>query len=571
MKAATAVARWLAAKRFEYCFELAGGMIAHLLDALAEVGYTNIVSMHHEQAAGFAAEGFMRSTRGQRMAVAMGTSGPGATNLITPIGSCWFDSIPSLFITGQVNTHEQRGNRPLRQQGFQELDVVTLVSSITKFAMKVDHASILLPTLHKACSVALSGRRGPVLVDIPNDVQRAEIPDDIVEEWVKRPLDMDQRTNPPKARLSQLLDLCQESKRPLVCFGGGAKTARNFDKWREQLEQAGIPYVATLLGQERIPESPHYYKMIGAYGNRVANWAVQNCDLLLVIGARLDVRQTGADSNDFARSARIIQIDIDKAQLNNRVQSHLAIACDAEAFFVALPISEHTFPMRSLSWVAELSRMRSEYERDEYPELAVSPFRIMQQLMAAVDNEQVHYVCDVGNHQMWAAHGLKLKPGQTIHHCGGMGAMGFALPAAIGIALATAQRVYVIVGDGGFQLSLQELDTLRRLKLDIIVILLNNESLGMVKNFQDMYFDGRDQSTRRGYSFPDFVNVTRAFGIKALSVEAGESLTSVVKSLGRDVTPALVEVAMLGATECRPRLTFGAKLDVQYPHLGRTE
>lgn len=568
MKAAVAVAHWLAAKRFEYCFELAGGMIAHLLDALAEVGYTNIVSMHHEQAAGFAAEGFMRSTRGRRMAVAMGTSGPGATNLVTPIGSCWFDSVPCLFVTGQVNTHEQKGDRPLRQQGFQELDVVALVRSITKYAARVESATMLLPMLHEACSAALSGRRGPVLVDIPNDIQRAEIPDEVVEEWVKRPLHVAKGPAVPDAALSQLLNLCRESTRPLVCFGGGAKTSSSFDDWRERLERAGVPYVATLLGQERIPASPHYFQMIGAYGNRIANWAIQHCDLLIAVGARLDIRQTGADTKDFARSARVVQVDIDKGQLNNRVPSHLAIECDAESFFTALPVSGATFPMRSPAWVAELTSLRTTLERDEYPDPAVSPYRIMQELMSAAGGEPAHFVCDVGNHQMWAAHGLKLRPGQSIHHCGGMGAMGFALPAGIGIGLATGQRVYVIVGDGGFQLNMQELDTLRRLKLNVVIILLNNESLGMVKNFQDMYFDGRDQSTRRGYSFPDFVKVVTAFGITAVSLKPGDSISAAIRSFEREATPALVEIGMPGATECRPRLAFGAKLDEQYPMIG---
>ena len=571
MKASVAVAHWLAAKRFEYCFELAGGMITHLLDALLEVGYTSIVSMHHEQAAGFAAEGFMRATRGERMAVAMGTSGPGATNLITPIGSCWFDSIPCLFITGQVNTYEQKGERPLRQQGFQELDIVPAIRSITKYSAKVEHSSMLLPALHEACSLALSGRRGPVLVDIPNDIQRADISDEVVDDWVRRPLEITRSSAVHEAQLAQLLAFCRESKRPLICFGGGAKTASNFDVWRGRLERLGVPYVSTLLGQERIPASPLYFQMIGAYGNRAANWAVQNCDLLLVIGARMDIRQTGADPQDFARSARIVHVDVDKWQLNNRVVSHLAIECDAEALYAALPVSDGTFPLLSSGWVAKLTQLRTALDRDEYVGSNVSPYRIMQELMNAVGDRPAHFVCDVGNHQMWAAHGLKLSPGQSIHHCGGMGAMGFALPAGIGMALATGQRVYLVVGDGGFQLNMQELDTLRRLKLNIVIILLNNESLGMVKNFQDMYFEGRDQSTRQGYSFPEFVKVARAFGITAVSIKPGESITAAIKGLANDATPALVEIRLPGATECRPRLAFGSKLDEQYPPTEHTK
>ena len=188
MKASDAVAKFLIAHRVQTCFELVGGMITHLLDSFAESGRFNIVSMHHEQSAAFAAEGVARHTRGKTIAVAMGTSGPGATNLITGIGSCWFDSVPCLFITGQVNTRELKGDRAVRQQGFQELDIVEVVSSLTKYAVRVDSPEELLPELHKALSVSQSGRKGPVLLDIPNDVQRSEIPDAMVEKWLNMPL-----------------------------------------------------------------------------------------------------------------------------------------------------------------------------------------------------------------------------------------------------------------------------------------------------------------------------------------------------------------------------------------------
>ena len=335
MKASDAVAKFLAQHQVQYCFELVGGMITHLLDSLAENGRCTIISMHHEQAAAFAAEGVARQAAGASIAVAMGTSGPGAANLLTGIGSCWFDSIPCLFITGQVNVHEMKGDRAIRQQGFQELDIVSMARGITKHAAQVTEVEQLLPQLHQALSLAQSGRKGPVLLDIPNNIQRMEIADDVVEKWLSQPLVAASDSSPVNSNeyAPSVAALCRTAKQPLICFGGGARWAASMNSWVDALEKHGIPYVSTLMGHERIRGGKHYFNMIGSYGNREANWAVQNCDLLIVLGARLDVRQTGSDTADFARNAKIIQVDIDPAQLDNRVKADLKICTDAEGFF----------------------------------------------------------------------------------------------------------------------------------------------------------------------------------------------------------------------------------------------
>ncbi len=200
-------------------------MITHLLDSLAESGQFSIVSMHHEQSAAFAAEGVARHTKGKTIAVAMGTSGPGATNLITGIGSCWFDSVPCLFITGQVNTSELKGQRAVRQQGFQELDIIEVVRSLTKSAVRIYRPEDLLPELHKALSAALSGRQGPVLLDIPNDVQRSDIPNAIVEKWLNMPLEISTGPEISESDLRQLMTFCKDAQYPLICLGGGARWA----------------------------------------------------------------------------------------------------------------------------------------------------------------------------------------------------------------------------------------------------------------------------------------------------------------------------------------------------------
>lgn len=567
MKASDALAKFLIAHQVRTCFELVGGMITHMLDSLAGSGQFNIVSMHHEQSAAFAAEGVARHAKGKTIAVAMGTSGPGATNLITGIGSCWFDSVPCLFITGQVNTRELKGERAIRQQGFQELDIVEVVRSLTKYAVRVDRPEDLLPELHKALSAALSGRLGPVLLDIPNDVQRADIPDALVDKWLNTPLDIGTGPEAAAGELRQLEALCRDAKRPLICIGGGARWADAMDAWLAVADALGIPYVSTLMGHERVVARGNYFNMIGSYGNREANWAVQNCDLLIVVGARLDVRQTGADVDDFARKARIVQIDIDPAQLNNRVHADLNICATAESLFKAFPLRASAFPNLDKTWLAELSAQRDRAEANEYADWEISPSELFKKLNRILAGQPVDYVCDVGNHQMWAAQSLRLSPGQAVHYSGGMGAMGFAFPAALGIAIQSRRKVVVISGDGSMQINIQELDTLNRLGLDVTVIVMNNSVLGMVKNFQDMYFDGRDQSTRKGYSSPSFTDIAAAYGIAAHRVDSAADMDRILPLLAAHRGPLLIEVMMEGATECRPRLAFGSKLDDQFPKL----
>lgn len=567
MKASDALAKYLISHQVQTCFELVGGMITHLLDSLAESGQFNIVSMHHEQSAAFAAEGVARYTKGKTVAVAMGTSGPGATNLITGIGSCWFDSVPCLFITGQVNTRELKGDRAIRQQGFQELDIVEVVNSITKYSARIDRPEDLLPELHKALSAALSGRQGPVLLDIPNDVQRAEIPDALVAQWLNTPLDVVDNLPVSASDIKQLETLCQSAQRPLICIGGGARWADSMDTWLSAADALGIPYVSTLMGHERVVARSNYFNMIGSYGNREANWAVQNCDLLIVVGARLDVRQTGSDVDDFARMAHVVQIDIDPAQLNNRVHADLNICASAENFFRAFRPMAETFPRVDKSWISILSDRRKQALENEYPDWEISPSELFKKLNHVLTGMPVDYVCDVGNHQMWAAQSLRLSPGHAVHYSGGMGAMGFAFPAALGIAFQSRNKAVVITGDGSLQINIQELDTLCRLNLDVTVIVLNNSVLGMVKNFQDMYFEGRNQSTRKGYSSPSFTNIAKAYGIAAHRITTAAEMGRIFPMIAESKGPLFIEVMMDGATECRPRLAFGSKLDDQFPKL----
>jgi len=567
IKVSDAITQFLITHKIQICFELVGGMITHLLDSFASSEKISIISMHHEQAAAFAAEGVSRQAKGKSIGVAMGTSGPGATNLITGIGSCWFDSIPCLFITGQVNTQELKGDKLIRQQGFQELDIVEVVQSLTKYAVTIKCAEEVMPELHKAISLIFSGRKGPVLIDIPNNIQYSEISEEIFNQWINKPLNIDPIISIEKSQLIKVYDLCQTAKRPLICIGGGARWADDMNHWLASLEVFNIPYVSTLMGHERVISNKNYYNMIGSYGNREANWAVQNCDLFIAIGCRLDVRQTGPDLSDFARNSKIIQVDIDPHQLNNRVKADLSICSSAEIFFTSLIVDKNTFSNIEKSWISILQQKKFSYQKDEYKDWKISPSFLFNKLNNCLENVAVDYICDVGNHQMWAANCLRLTSQQAIHYSGGMGAMGFALPVAIGVAMQSNKKAVVITGDGSIQINIQELDTLKRLNLDITIIVLNNFSLGMVKNFQDIYFNGRDQSTKKGYSTPVISDISKAYGISSYVISDQNDFVETFEKVFSRSGPVLIEIIMENATECRPRLSYGSKLDEQLPKL----
>ena len=568
MKASDAVAQYLVRHEIIYCFDLVGGMITHLLDSLSKCEGIIITPMHHEQGAAFCAEAVGRGTKGGQMGLAMGTSGPGATNLITGICSCWFDSIPCLFITGQVNESELKGNLDVRQQGFQELDIIQMVKGVTKYCAQVTNGASFLPELHKACCAAMSGRKGPVLLDVTFNAQREEIKLEEAEEWISREWEIAGAPEIGEDEMRHITKMCKSSIRPLICIGGGAVWADSMKPFLDYLRSNGIPYVSTLMGAQWIAKDPLYLGMLGTYGRRGANWAVQHCDLLIVIGSRLDVRQTGADAGDFAREAKIVQVDIDQAQLNNRVRTDLSIPSDAESFFRSM-LSERPEFGTTARWLEELEDIRKKMERDEYAQSGLTPSSLFRIIHARSVGKDIDFVADVGNHQMWTANLLELDEDQCAHYSGGLGAMGFGLPTSMALSLITDRKAVNITGDGSVQINIQELDTLKRLDLDVCIIVLNNSALGMVKNFQDMYFDGNNQSTVIGYSNPDFVSVARAYGIKAVRVRDPEEFSKAFQDSLEYHHPSLIEVMIEDGHECKPRLVFGGKLDEQYPPLNR--
>lgn len=551
------VAHYLQSRGVTHVHELIGGMITFLLDALHQHTDIKIVSMHHEQGAAFAAEGWarMKGIPG----VAMATSGPGATNLITGIGSCYFDSVPAVFITGQVNRHEQKGDKAIRQLGFQETDIVSMVRSVTKAAWLVNNPDDLPRILDEAFALAVSGRPGPVLVDIPMDVQRHAL-----AENVRVPVPALYSAPPvdPIARSAFLNDLAAAlvaAKKPLILAGGGIRSGRAGEAFRALVEHLQIPVVHSLMAVDVLPSSsPHRFGMIGSYGNRWANLGFGQSDLVLVLGSRLDIRQTGSDVPGFQKGRSFFHVDCEAGELNNRVTGCSVWVEDLVPFLEAAIAALTAASGHKAEWQKELEQLRQQWPdiRELVSASGINPNAFMHQLASATPYAQA-YVADVGQHQMWAAQSLDLQPHQRFLTSGGMGAMGFALPAGIGAALASGP-VVVIAGDGGFQLNIQELQTIARNRLPVKIVVINNKCHGMVRQFQESYFKGRYQSTLWGYDAPDFVKVAQAYGIEACQVYNTDGIEAALGKLSADgQAPYLLEVMLDTMTNAYPKLAFG--------------
>jgi acetolactate synthase-1/2/3 large subunit len=562
MKASDFIAEFLMKKGIKSVFELSGGMITHILDSLNQKTDINIITMHHEQGAAFAAEGYGRVTG--LPGVALATSGPGATNLLTGIGSCYFDSTPAIFITGQVNRHELKGDREIRQLGFQETDIVTMAKPITKACFQINDPNEIPTILESAFKIALEGRPGPVLVDIPMDVQRVQIVDNsFIDHNV---IDLEIEPNV----LENLIDDIKNAKRPLILSGRGIKASKSQGLFDEFIKKTQIPVITTLLGLDTISyDNLQRVGFIGSYGNRWANIAFGECDLLIVLGSRLDIRQTGADTK-FIEDRKIYHIDCEKGEVNNRVKGCEAIITDLNFFFKEFnkSVSNISFVLKE-EWNNRINDLKNTWpDIKELDAKGINP-NVFMHLLSNKSNKAKVYLADVGSHQMWAAQSLELYNDQQFLTSGGMGAMGFSLPAGIGASIALDKKpVVVLIGDGCMQINIQELQTIVRNKLPVKIIVLNNRTLGMIRQFQDSYFESRYQSTYWGYDAPDFAKVAMAYGIDAKTIENPDEVENAVDWLWNfenENKPQLIQVMIDPHTNTYPKIAFGRPITEMEP------
>lgn len=558
MKVATYIAKFLKSKQIDTVFELQGGMITKIIDELHNQGGIKIVSVHHEQAAAMAADAYARvkNTPG----VALATSGPGATNLITGIGNCFFDSVPAIFITGQVNLNEQKADRPIRQLGFQETDIVSIIKPITKAAYSVKRAADIPNIFEQAYNISLQGRPGPVLIDIPMDIQNGECDESI--EFIDSNIEYSDNKE-IEDFISKLQQELKNSKKPLLLLGRGVRVANLVSEIRHFIEKLNIPVVMSLNGIDSIPyDNKNRIGFIGSYGNRWANYALGVSDLLLVLGSRLDLRQTGADIPTFTKGKKIFHVDIDKGELNNRIESFAVLNSDLKIFLQQ--ISKNKFePLSNPEWLEEINQKKN--KKNDIMELnsikGINPNIFIHKLSSKSKLAKA-FTTDVGNNQMWAAQSIEINAEQLFLSSSGMGAMGYSLPAAIGSCFAFGIKPIVsISGDGGFQINIQELQTIVRNNLPIKIVIMNNHSLGMIRQFQDSYFNSCYQSTVWGYNSPDFSKIAEAYGIESFSIDKNEDIEKGLDMLWKNPnSPFLLNVSIDIHTNVYPKMLFGKPL-----------
>lgn len=506
-------------------FGYPGGAIMPIYDALYGAPAKHYLT-RHEQGAGFAAVGFARSTG--KLGVCFATSGPGATNLITALADAMMDSVPLLAITGQVPT------AAIGSDAFQEIDVLGMSLSCTKHSYMVERAEDLAEILQEAMHLAQSGRPGPVLVDIPKDIQMAQVP---FQPWLAADEYLPELDLKQVAIANQLLS---EAKQPVAYVGGGVQSADAQAQLMQFLNKTHMPAVATLkaLGSV-LPDYEYYLGMLGMHGGQAANLAVQECDVLVCIGARFDDRVTG-NLAKFAANAKVIHLDIDAAEVGKRKPAKASLIADLKTSLPALECF-----VTPQAWCDYNKAMMVKYAwRYDYPGDKVFAPYLLNQLSQRMPKTGV-VCCDVGQHQMWVGQHMKFNHPSNHLSSGGAGTMGFGLPAAIGAQVARPDDFVITVsGDGSIMMNIQELATIRRNNLPVKILILDNQRLGMVRQWQELFFEERYSETDLSDN-PDFVQLAAVFGIPGQTIthanQVDDAITALVNSKGPYIVHACID------------------------------
>ena len=569
MKGSDYIARFLTSIGARHVFTVTGGACAHIVDSIAATDGLDLVCVQHEQAGAMAADCYSRFD--DSIGVTVVTSGPGATNLITGIACSWFDSIPVLHISGQVNTFEQKNDLRIRQMGFQETDIVSMVSTITKFARKVDRPEELRAVLEEAVYRAHEGRGGPVLVDIPFDVQTADVDPDALPafELPEQAAHVER-----ESQYDVILERLESSERPVLLVGGGTKLADARSEFLALAEDLQVPVVSTWSGVDVVPsDHPLYRGQIGVYGARAANFVVQNCDLLISVGSRLDSRITGGKYNSFARDAFRVVVDIDEAELfKGRVEADLPMNMDAREFCIDLRKRLPARPSSSSEWLTLTKRWLEElhdYDRKPAAVGFVDPYAFFEVLGEVAPPDAV-LVTDCGANLTWTIQGFEPRSSQRVISAYGNSPMGYSMAAAMGAHFAAPERpLLCVIGDGGLQMNIQDLQTVRHYGIPLKLLILNNRGYGIIKQFQELYLEGRYVATGEGYSCPDFADIAGAYGLGYERLSDIADAHGLLERVLDDPGPTIVDVWLAEDQKIEPKLGWGKPIEDQLPLLPR--
>ena len=550
MRAVDALMECLKAEGVEVVFGLPGGANLPTYDAFVDAGIRHIL-VRHEAGGGHAAEGYAKATG--KVGVAFATSGPGATNLITPICDAMMDSVPVVFLTGQVRTEL------LGTDGFQEADTIGITMPVVKHSFMIQHPLEIPRAIHEAFYLARSGRPGPVLVDIPQDLSRAEIAYEPVTD-VRLPgyqptLEGNQK------QIRQAAKALAAAQRPVIYAGGGVVNAEASDELIALAMSDRFPVTCTLMGLGAFP-APHqqWLGMLGMHGTRAANYAMDEADLICAVGARFDDRITGKLS-EFAPRAKFIHIDVDPAEISKNVPAHIPIVGDAKHVLGKLASEYRALeadPARLEGWWGRIEGWREKHplRYDDSADAEIKPQYLIQALHEATGGEAI-VTSDVGQHQMWTAQYYDFPAPRRWINSGGLGTMGFGLPAAMGAAVGCPERlVCCVAGDGSVQMNAQELATCAQEGIPIKVFIMNNGYLGMVRQWQELFWDGKYSHVDMG-KYPDFVKLAEAYGATGMRFEDKRTLVDDIKRAIATDGPVVVDVRVTREENTYPMIPAG--------------
>jgi acetolactate synthase-1/2/3 large subunit len=555
MRAVDALMECLKAEGVDVVFGLPGGANLPTYDALVTGGIRHIL-VRHEAGGGHAAEGYAKATG--KVGVAFATSGPGATNLITPICDAMMDSVPCVFITGQVRTDL------LGTDGFQEADTIGITMPVVKHSFMIQHPQELPRAIHEAFHIARSGRPGPVLVDIPLDLSRAEIDYEPVTDL--RLPGYQPKLEGNQKQIRQAAKALAAAQRPVIYAGGGVVNANASGELREFARSDRFPVTCTLMGLGAFPAGvggvpdPQWLGMLGMHGTRSANYAMDEADLICAVGARFDDRITGKLS-EFAPRAKFIHIDVDPAEISKNVPAHIPIVGDAKNVLAKLVIEYRAIgadPARLDAWWSRIDGWKAKYplSYEDTTDAEIKPQYMIRALWEATGGEAI-ITSDVGQHQMWTAQLYDFPEPRRWINSGGLGTMGFGLPAAMGAAVGSPDRlVCCVAGDGSVQMNAQELATCAQNDIPIKVFIMNNGYLGMVRQWQELFWDRKYSHVDMG-EFPDFVKLAEAYGVTGMRFTDKHTLVDDIKRAIAVEGPVLVDVRVTREENTYPMIPAG--------------
>jgi len=589
MKLSDYVMQFIAHQGIEHIFYLPGGGAMHLVDSLGKLKDVESVCCLHEQAVAIAAQSYAMHTN--HLGVGLVTTGPGGTNAITGVCAAWIDSVPCLFVSGQVKRSDMMTGKGLRQLGIQEVDIVAMVHSITKYALTVKEPTSIRYHLEKAIYLAKKGRPGPVWIDIPLDVQGTIIDETALEGFNTAEIKQKKPdASITKKAVGKIIGYLNKSERPIIIAGDGIKISNSKDLFLKIINHLDVPVIPTWKAMDMLHEEHGLYAgRCGILGERSANFAVQNSDLLLCIGSKMDFTQTGFDTKSFARAAKKIVIDIDKNEIKKLdFKVDLKIIADAGLVLKEIADQLNNLKVKDRSaWKDKIKQWRKKYPivLEEYYTKSglVNPYMLIDVLSREATSDDVINPCCAGTAAEYNFQAFKIKENQKFITNHGLGPMGFELPASIGACLANhRKRTICVAGDGGFQLNIQELETLRRLNLPVKIFIMNNNGYSSIRTMQETHFGGHHvgNDPSSGLTLPDIIRVAEAYRIKAIRIYDVSELQAKIKETLEFPGPVVCDVMVIPGFKVSPKVaaqrredgTMVSKpLEDQWPFLDRKE